>query len=83
MLDNSGKTQKQIYLYGQLDGLFREQFVACKKLSEGRLGAWGRNRIAARDKRIMRVFEKLLQEEGGQKRPDSIFQAKWVRQELS
>lgn len=55
-------SRKEIYLWGTLLALVREQLSALQKLTRGTLGIWGKSRINARNKAIQKFTFKLLQE---------------------
>ena len=51
---------KELYLYGTLVALFEEQVEAIDKLTDGRLGMWGKSRLGARNREIDKILDKIL-----------------------
>ena len=52
-------TKKETYLYGQLFALPKENLAAINKLTEGKLGMWGKARLQPRTNRILQVLLQL------------------------
>ena len=53
--------KKDIYLWGTLLALVREQLTAIDKQVQGSLGIWGKARFNSRNKEVQKFLFKLLQ----------------------
>ena len=55
-------TKKEIYNYGTLIALIKEQNEAYQKQKEGKLGWWGRARMPERDKTIFKFATMIIKD---------------------
>jgi len=55
-------TKKEIYNYGTLIALIKEQNEAYQKQKEGKLGWWGRARMPERDKTIFKFATTIIED---------------------
>jgi beta-lactamase class D len=53
--------KKEIYLWGTLLALVKEQLEAINKTATGSLGFWGKSRIQARNKEMEKFLKKLIE----------------------
>jgi hypothetical protein len=53
--------KKEVYFYGTLLALVKEQNDAFKEQKENKLGWWGRARMPERDKAIVKFANKIIQ----------------------
>ena len=71
---SSSLDKKEIYLYGTLLALIREQLESVDKVSGGKLGFWGKNRMQARNKEIDKFLRKIIEHKFGQGFSDPLEQ---------
>ena len=51
----------ELYLWGTLFALVKEQLEAINKAATGSLGIWGRSRMQARNKELEKFLKKLIE----------------------